>query len=145
MNYVVEMGRLTAAPVLKTTNSGISVLSFTLAVPRSYQQKDGEKITDFIDCVAWRSDAEFISKYFGKGDPIAILGEIQTRIYEGNDGNKRKAVEVVVKKAHFCGSKSNATQSSGQQSNAGQNNNNNFDYMAGFADMPTPADDDLPF
>lgn len=108
LNVSVLMGRLTATPELKTTQSGINITSFTLAVDRNYS-KDGEKKTDFIDCVAWRNNADFITKYFSKGDMITVTGEIQTRNYEDKNGNKRKAVEVVVNAASFCGGKNNGS------------------------------------
>jgi single-strand DNA-binding protein len=108
INTVVLMGRLTAAPDLKTTTNGTSVTSFTLAVDRRYQQ-GGEKKADFINCVAWRSTAEFITKYFNKGDLIAVTGEIQTRNYEDKNKNKRTAVEVVANEASFCGGKNNSS------------------------------------
>jgi single-strand DNA-binding protein len=101
------MGRITHSPELKNTASGTSVLRFSLAIDRRYQ-KDGEKQTDFINCVAWRQTAEFIHKYFSKGDLIAVTGEIQTRQYEV-DGGKRYATEVIVNNASFCGGKNNNT------------------------------------
>lgn len=101
INNVTLMGRLTAIPELKTTNSGTYVTSFTLAVDRPYQSDT----TDFISCVAWKKTAEFISKYFGKGNMIGIVGSIQTRNYEDKTGAKRTAVEVVVDKVSFCGAK----------------------------------------
>ena len=105
MNICVLMGRMTADPELKKTPSSASVTSFTVAVNRSYVKQGGERQTDFIDVVAWRNTAEFISKYFRKGQMIAVQGSIQTRSYEDKQGNKRKAVEVVVEKADFCGDK----------------------------------------
>ena len=105
MNVVVIMGRLTKSPELKTTNSGLSVTSFTVAVNRNYS-KDKETQTDFINCVAWRNTAEFISRYFTKGQMIAIKGSLQQRSYTDKDGNKRTAYDVVVEQADFCGSKS---------------------------------------
>lgn len=104
LNVVVIMGRLTAQPELRTTNSGISVTSFSVAVNRSYS-KDGNNQTDFINCVAWRNNAEFITKYFGKGQMIAIKGSLQQSNYTDKDGNKRTAYDVVVDSADFCGSK----------------------------------------
>lgn len=104
INSVVLMGRLTADVVLRTTTSGTSVASFTIAVERNYKQGD-EKQADFINIVAWRNTAEFVSKYFHKGDMIAIEGAIQTRKYEDNNGNKRTATEVVADNVSFCGSK----------------------------------------
>lgn len=104
LNVVVIMGRLTAQPELRTTNSGISVTSFSVAVNRSYS-KDGNNQTDFINCVAWRNNAEFITKYFGKGQMIAIKGSLQQSSYTDKDGNKRTTYDVVVDSADFCGSK----------------------------------------
>lgn len=105
INKAILVGRLTADPELRTTQSGISVCSFSVAVDRRYSA-GGERQADFINCVAWRQSAEFISKYFGKGKMIGIDGSIQTRNYEDKQGNKRTAVEVVVDNASFVGSKS---------------------------------------
>lgn len=105
INNVVLMGRLVATPELRSTGTGISVASFTLAVERAYAKAGEQRQADFIDCIAWRSTAEFITRYFQKGSMIAITGNIQTRNYEDKNGNKRKAVEVVVDNASFCGSK----------------------------------------
>lgn len=109
INSVVLMGRLTADPELKNTNSGIEVCSFSVAVERSYKSDNGEKQTDFINVTAWRQSAAFISKYFRKGQMIAIEGSIQTRSYEDKNGNKRTAFEVVVEHASFCGGKSDSS------------------------------------
>lgn len=108
INSVVEMGRLTYEPELKVTPSGISVLRFQIAVDRNYAPQGEERKTDFIDCVAWRSTAEFINRYFHKGDMIALEGSIQTSNYTDKDGNKRKQVEVVANNVSFCGGKSNS-------------------------------------
>lgn len=105
INNITLMGRLTATPELKTTPSGVSVTSFTIAVDRKYTPSGQERQTDFIDVVAWRNTAEFISKYFRKGEMIVVEGELQTRMYEDKHGNKRKAFEVVVSNVFFCGSK----------------------------------------
>ena len=102
MNVVVIMGRLTAQPELRTTQNGISVTSFSVAVNRSYSK---ENQTDFINCVAWRNNAEFITKYFGKGQMIAIKGSLQQRSYTDKDGNNRTTYDVIVDSADFCGSK----------------------------------------
>ncbi|MCQ2487103.1 MAG: single-stranded DNA-binding protein [Clostridia bacterium] len=115
INNVVLMGRLTAEPELKTTGSGVSVLSFTVAVDRSYQKAGTERQADFINCVAWRQTAEFIGRYFRKGQMIALTGSIQTRSYDDRDGKKRYVTEVVVDNASFCGSKSET----GANQNAG--------------------------
>lgn len=105
INMVALMGRLTYEPELRSTNNGLSVLSFQIAVDRNYQSQGQERQADFIDCVAWRQTAEFISRFFHKGSMIAIEGSIQTRNYTDKNGNNRKAVEVVVNNASFCGSK----------------------------------------
>lgn len=104
INSVVLMGRLTSDPELRTTQSGKSVVSFSLAVDRDFQQS-GEKQADFISVVAWGKTAEFIDKYFRKGRMIAVVGRIQTRTYTDKDGNNRKVVEVVADKVSFTGEK----------------------------------------
>ena len=104
INLVIETGRLTATPELKTTTNGISVCSFTIAVDRSFKSGE-ERQTDFINCVAWRSTAEFISKFFTKGKLIGIEGSLQSRRYQDKNGDNRTAFEVVVDKAHFIGAK----------------------------------------
>lgn len=138
LNTAILMGRLTADPELKTTNSGLSVVSFCVAVDRRYQ-KDGEKQADFLNVVAWRQTAEFICKYFQKGQMIAVQGSIQTRNYEDKNGNKRTAVEIVAENVSFCGSKS---ESDGQQTQNAPRPSVNVP-----ADDFTPLDDDdgLPF
>ena len=104
INNVVLAGRLTAAPEVKQTQTGFSVCSFTVAVDRAYKSGE-ERQADFINCVAWRGTAEFVGKYFNKGDMIGIIGSIQTRSYDDKDGNKRKAVEVVAREVSFVGGK----------------------------------------
>lgn len=106
LNCAVIMGRLVADPELRTTSNNVSVTSFTVAVDRNFVRPGEERQADFIDVVAWRQTAEFITKYFRKGSMIAIQGSIQTRNYEDKNGNKRKAFEIVVDNASFCGSKS---------------------------------------
>mgnify|MGYP002562745537 CR=1 FL=1 len=105
LNTVALMGRLAADPELKMTQSGIAVTSFRIAVDRTYQPKDQEKITDWIDVVAWRNTAEFVTRYFHKGSMIAVQGSIQTRSYTDRDGNKRTAVEVIADNVFFGESK----------------------------------------
>ena len=106
LNCAVIMGRLTADPELRTTNNGTSVTSFTVAVDRSFVRTGEERQTDFINVVAWRQSAEFVSRYFHKGSMIAVQGSIQTRNYEDKNGNRRTAVEIVADRVSFCGSKS---------------------------------------
>ena len=109
INNVTLMGRLTARPELKTTQSGTPVTSVCIAVDRRFQPKEGAKLTDFINCVAWRNSAEFITRFFDKGDMIAVTGEIQTRAYKDKNGNNRTAFEIVIDHASFCGGKNNST------------------------------------
>ena len=115
MNKVILMGRLTTDPELKTTPNGISVTSFSLAVDRNYVKQGSERKTDFINIVAWRQRAEFICKYFTKGQLIALDGSIETRTYVDKNGNNRTAFEVVVENAYFTGDKRN-NQQGGYQS-----------------------------
>ncbi len=101
MNLCVIIGRMAADPEIRTTQSGVSVTSFRLAVDRDYAAKGKERETDWIDCVAWRERGEAIARHFHKGKPIIIQGSIQTRTYEDKQGQKRKAVEVVVDNFEF--------------------------------------------
>ena len=105
INNVVIMGRLTADPELKKTQSDLSVTSFCVAVDRNYAKEGEERQADFINVVAWRGTADFVCKYFHKGSMIAVQGSIQTRKYEDKDGNKRTAFEVLANNVSFCGSK----------------------------------------
>ena len=104
LNRIILMGRLTADPELRTTPSGVSVASFSIAVERNYQS-NGERQTDFINCVAWRQTGEFISRFFQKGRMIAVEGSLQTRKYEDKTGAKRTAYDVVVDQAYFADSR----------------------------------------
>lgn len=101
LNHITLMGRLTKDPELRYTSNNTPVASFCLAVERDF----GEKQTDFIECVAWRQIGEFISKYFAKGNMIAVSGRLQIRDWNDKDGNKRRSAEVVVESAYFCESK----------------------------------------
>ena len=103
-NLVVLTGRLTADPELKTTPNGISVTNFSIAVNRNYRS-GGENQADFINIVAWRQTAEFVTKYFQKGSLIGIEGSIQTRRYQDKDGNNRTIFEVVANNVQFVESK----------------------------------------
>lgn len=105
LNVVALTGRLVEDPELKTTTNGVSVCSFRIAVDRDYAPQGQERKADFINVVAWRGTAEFVAKFFRKGQMIAVNGSIQTRQYEDRRGNKRTAVEVVAGSVSFCGSK----------------------------------------
>ena len=110
LNKAILMGRLTADPELRHTQRNIPVTSFTLAVDRTFGQ---DKQTDFLDIVAWRNTAEFVSKWFRKGMLVAVSGRIQTRTWEDKQGNKRKSVEVVADEAFFAESKKDSAPRSG--------------------------------
>ena len=105
INCCVFTGRLVKEPDFRTTPSGVSVVSFRIAVERSFVKQGEDRQADFIDIVAWRQTAEFVARWFRKGSMIAVQGSIQTRNYEDKQGNKRTAVEVVADNVSFCGSK----------------------------------------
>jgi single-strand DNA-binding protein len=107
LNHIIIMERMVRDPELRSTQSGTSVCSFTLACDRDFKSKDGgEKETDFIDCVAWRSTAEFVSKYFTKGRMMAVEGRLQLRDWVDKEKNKRRSAEIQVSSAYFADSKS---------------------------------------
>jgi single-strand DNA-binding protein len=106
MNHIVIMGRLTRDPELRHTQTGTAVASFTVAVDRPMSSREGaERQTDFIDCVAWERRGEFVSKYFTKGQMIAVSGRLQLRDWTDKDGNKRRSAEIVVDNSYFTESK----------------------------------------
>ena len=106
LNIIVLQGRLVRDPEMRSTQSGVAVASFTLAVDRDFGGRDGgEKQTDFIDCTAWRHSAEFVSKYFSKGRMAVVSGRLQIDNYTDNDGNKRKAAKVIADNIYFGDSK----------------------------------------
>ena len=123
MNKVILIGRLTKDPEIRYTQNNTPVCSFTLAVDRRFSK---DKQADFISCQAWQKTAEFISKYFQKGSMIAVVGRIQTRTWEDNEGKKRYITEVIVDEAYFTGSKSKTETDKA-------------------TDSPDYGDDDLPF
>lgn len=155
LNKAMLQGRLTADPELRSTPSGVSVTTFALAVNRNFK-KDGEQETDFINCVAWRSTAEFVCKYFQKGQQAVVDGSIQNRSYTDKQGNRRTAFEVVVDNIYFAGSKKNDGQTAPPP--APQSSANSYTFpddfepqQQGFSQSqykPTWAvdpDDELPF
>lgn len=135
LNKVILMGRLTRDPELKSTQSGVDVATFTLAVDRSYIKAGTERETDFLDCVAWRGTAEFVSRYFKKGMQVAVTGRIQTRKWKDQQDQRRVSVEIVVDEAFFADSKRDTavdrTEPRGWQS-----------QDVSFADL---GDEDVPF
>lgn len=144
LNYDVKTGRLTADPELRTTQNGIPVVGFSLAVQRNYKVND-EYPTDFLNFVAWRGTAEFICKHFRKGNLITVEGALETRKYTDKDGNPRTAYEIKVDRAHFC-------ESAGSRQNNNGDNPPAADSVGGFTPVfPNTtegfvdSDDDLPF
>lgn len=113
LNHIVLMGRLTKDPELRSTQQGTSVASFTIAVERDFTSKENrEKQTDFIDIVAWRSTAEFVSRYFTKGQLIAVSGRLQIRDWTDRDGGKRRNAEVIADNVYFAEGRRNREGSS---------------------------------
>jgi single-strand DNA-binding protein len=144
LNRAVLVGRLTADPELRTTPNGISVTTFRIAVDRPFTSKAGERQTDFITIVAWRSSAEFVCKYFQKGSAIGVDGSIQTREYTDRDGNKRTAFEVVADRLSFVERRS---QSGGGSPASMEHSAPAPAYQSGSDDdfSIIDGDDDLPF
>ena len=139
-NLVVLTGRLTADPELKTTPNGISVTRFSIAVNRNYGSGE-DRQTDFINIVAWRHSAEFVAKYFKKGNLIGIEGSIQTNKYQDKNGNNRTSFEVVANNIQFVESKRDSASVSDAGAPASFSNADTND----FADLGDATDDDLPF
>lgn len=108
LNKIVIMGRLTRDPEYRTTGSGLSVANFSVAVDRDFPGQSGEKETDFIDCVAWRKTAEFVTKYMKKGSMVVVSGRLQIRAWTDKDGNERRTAEVVAENVYFGESKRSA-------------------------------------
>lgn len=151
LNHIEIMGRLTRDPELRHTQSGTAVASFTLAVDRDFKNKDtGERETDFIDCVAWRSTGEFVSKYLAKGRMAVVDGRLQLRDWTDKEGKKRRSAEVLVSNVYFADSKPKDGQSSGGKGTA--KGVGDFElpgdfYPGGGSDFADLAEDDgtLPF
>jgi single-strand DNA-binding protein len=156
LNIVGIMGKLVADPELRTTTQGHSVCSFRIACDRSYVQQGQQRQADFIDIVAWRQQADFVSKYFQKGSMIAIDGRLQTRNYQDKNGNSRTAVEVVANNISFAGSKRQDAQRAPSYE---QQTKNHVPQAKAAQNVPQPTytqgsmddfavindDDDLPF
>lgn len=143
-NKVILGGRLTADPELKTTPSGVSVCSFTVAVNRRFSNKEtGESQVDFINVTSWRQTAEFVSRYFHKGSSICITGSIQTRSWTDQKGAKRYATDVVAEEVHFVDSKGDAPSASYVPDNYGAPSFNNAGDAPSFEEIAD--DEELPF
>ena len=143
MNKVILIGRLTKDVEMRQTPNGVSLARFSIAVTRRFKNSNGEYDADFINCIAWRKTGEFIARYFQKGSMIAIVGSIQTRSWDGNDGKKQYATEVIVDEAYFTGSKSeNSTGGNTDLSDSGLDDLNS-QYGEDFATIGD--EEDLPF
>ena len=138
LNNITIIGRLTSDPELRTTTTGISVCSFTLAVDRDFSDKStGERQTDFINCVAWRQTADFVSRWFGKGRLMVVQGILQIRHYEDKNGNRRVAWEVQADKVHFSESKKDSQ-------DVGEAVHSNQAALSGLTGEPEPDDNFSP-
>lgn len=147
LNTIIIMGRLTRDPEKRQTGSGVPVTNFSVAVDRDFgKNENGEKEVDFIDCVAWRSTAEFVEKYFSKGSMIVVKGSLQIRNWEDKDGNKRRSAEVVADNVYFGESK-RSSDSSGNYTSNGCSENSYGTYVQPGQDFEVLEDDEetLPF
>ena len=142
LNHIVIMGRLTRDPELRRTGSGIAVASFSVAVDRDFgKNENGEKETDFIDCVAWRNTAEFVSKYVTKGRMVAVSGRLQIRSWTDKEGNKRRTAEVVADNVYFGDSRRDSENGGNAYgaNNYGGNSYGGNSYGGYSAPNPAPA------
>lgn len=157
LNHIVIMGRLTRDPDLRYTQQQTPVAAFTVAVERDYQSGGSERQTDFIDCVAWRSTAEFVSKYFSKGNMAVVSGRLQLRDWIDRDGGKRRSAEVVADSVYFGSSKRDSAQSNTGQQTSGHGGyrpaskgvdvqpDYNYSSHTTFSELDDLGDDELPF
>lgn len=133
LNRVILMGRITQDLEVRQTPSGVSVVTFNVAVDRNYSSQNGERQADFITCVAWRQQAEFIGRYFGKGRMIAIEGNLRTRTYDDKNGTKHYVTEVYVDSVSFTGEpKQNGNTYQNTYGNGGYQNNNGYQQNGGY-------------
>lgn len=141
-NKVILIGNMTADPELKATSSGVSVCPFSIAVNRKFKDQSGNNECDFINIVAWRSTAEFVAKYFKKGNPILVCGQLQTRTWTDNQNNKRFATEVIADEVSFVSNRENNSDQKNEPSNYVPNaytgqTSSNFEEI--------PSEEGLPF
>lgn len=141
LNTITIQGRLTRDPELRRTGNGVAVTNFTVACERDFNES-GEKVTDFIECVAWRNTAEFANKYFSKGKMAVVRGRLQIRPFTDKNGNKRTAAEVVVESLYFCGDKSNApAHESGAESHVAAESPADYSDLENLWNKGEPVDD----
>ena len=143
MNKVILIGRLTKDVEMRQTPNGVSLARFSIAVTRRFKNSNGEYDADFINCIAWRKTGEFIARYFQKGSMMAVVGSIQTRSWDGNDGKKQYATEVIVDEAYFTGSKSESSTGSNTDLSDSGLDDLNSQYGEDFATIGD--EEDLPF
>ena len=143
MNKVILIGRLTKDVEMRQTPNGVSLARFSIAVTRRFKNSNGEYDADFINCIAWRKTGEFIARYFQKGSMMAVVGSIQTRSWDGNDGKKQYATEVIVDEAYFTGSKSENSTGSNTDLSDSSIDDLNSQYGEDFATIGD--EEDLPF
>ena len=140
LNHIVIMGRLTRDPELRSTQSGVSVASFTVAVDRDFGGRDGgEKQTDFIDCVAWRQTGEFVSKYFHKGSMIVVSGRLQSRKWQDREGNNRTNWEIQADNVYFGESRSSSSRDDNGYSNSSYSNSGSYGSYDSGRQQSAPA------
>ena len=144
LNHIILMGRLTRDPELRHTQSGTPVASFTLAVERDRAPQGSEKATDFIDIVAWRSTAEFVSKYFTKGQLVAVSGRLQIRDWKDKNGSNRRSAEILADSVYFAEGKRDGTQKSNSTAASSAPPPDEYDGPRDFDDIDED-DGDLPF
>ena len=156
MNRAIIIGRLTKDPEMRTTSGGIANTTFTVAVNRNFTSQNGEREADFLNCVAWRKQAENIAKFCTKGSQVAVEGRIQTRSYDAQDGSKRYVTEIIADNVTFLGSKGGNSSMGSSSSNYNENNSGNSkrdiettdlneDPYANMGEEVALSDDDLPF
>ena len=148
MNKAIIIGRLTRDPEMRTTTSGTNSTTFTVAVSRNYTGANGERETDFLNCVAWRKQAENIAKYCTKGSQVAVEGRIQTRSYDAQDGTKRYVTEIIADNVTFLGGKGSNVPSEDNYvggSSSVDTTDISEDPFKDFGEEVALSDDDLPF
>ncbi|MGN0967392.1 MAG: single-stranded DNA-binding protein [Candidatus Coprovivens sp.] len=148
MNKAIIIGRLTRDPEMRTTTSGTNSTTFTVAVSRNYTSANGERETDFLNCVAWRKQAENIAKYCTKGSQVAVEGRIQTRSYDAQDGTKRYVTEIIADNVTFLGGKGSNVPSEDNYvggSSSVDTTDISEDPFKDFGEEVALSDDDLPF
>ena len=149
MNKVIIVGRLTRDPEMRTTQTGLTNTTFTVAVSRNFTNQNGEREADFFNCVTWRKQAEIVAKYCSKGTQVAIEGRLQTRSYDAQDGTKRYVTEIIVDNIEFLGSRNQQTTNISNEINNGESNivttDISVDPYQELGQEIALSDDDLPF